>query len=64
MVKYIIIGGYFYGKKEKRCLQSETFNRVEKKNIIVSLLQEYDTQFAQDIQVALCALLGELFNPS
>ena len=29
-----------------------------KKNIIASLLQEYDIQSAQDIQEALCDLLG------
>lgn len=56
MVKYSIIGGCFM-EKEKDVYKVKPLTEG-KKNIIASLLQEYDIQSAQDIQVALRDLLG------
>lgn len=52
----IIIGGYLNGK-EKRSLQGKPLNE-NKKNIIASLIEEYDIETADDIQEALKDLLG------
>lgn len=51
MIKYKIIGGFFMARRRNPMSEG-------KKNIIASLIQEYDIKTAEDIQDALKDLLG------